>query len=60
MVLSNFVSFKKHLAGEQFTTDVDVKQAVISGYSHLTPIRLLAVVPLWDKCLYVSGDHVEV
>jgi hypothetical protein len=35
MVQGVFVSLKKHLAGEPFATDVDMKQAVDSGYWHV-------------------------
>jgi hypothetical protein len=50
----------KHLAGKQFATDTDVKQAVTSWQQtldndlHYTGVQ--AFLSWWDKCLNISGD----
>jgi len=57
--MSKFVSLKKHLAGEPFARDVEVKQAVDPDYWHLTPIssanRRYTMAAFLK--LFSSGDH---
>jgi len=59
-----FGSLTKNLAGKQFATDANVKQAVTSWLQKLKTssfhARIQALVLWWDKCLNVSGDNVEV
>jgi hypothetical protein len=54
---------KKHLASRRFATDADIMQAVTSWLQALDTAFLYcgtqALVPLWNKCLNVSGDYVE-
>ena len=55
---------KKHPAANWFATDADMKQAVASclqtPHSNFFCDEIQALVPQRDKCLNVSGDHVEV
>jgi len=55
---------KKQLAGKRFATHADMEQAVSSCLQ--TPDtdffceEIKALVPQWDKCWNVNGEHVEV
>jgi len=59
-----FESLEKNLAGMSFVTDADEKQAVTCWQQKLDTNSVYAwiqaLVPQWDKCLNVNGDHVEV
>jgi hypothetical protein len=63
----NFILFeprKKKLASKRFATDADVKQAAASWLKALETTFLYGgkhvLLQMWDKYLYVSGDHVDV
>jgi len=67
IVLSDFkllVLLTKPLIGKQFTTDADVKQAVTFWLQTFDNDFFYGgtqvLVPQWDNCLNVKGDHVEV
>jgi len=58
-----FGHLNKHLAGKQFATDANVKQAVTS-YRHIIPVFFYAEIQpsllRWNKFLSVSDDYREV
>jgi hypothetical protein len=58
-----FGHLNKHLAGKQFATDANVKQAVTS-YRHIIPVFFYAEIQpsvlRWNKFLSVSDDCREV
>jgi hypothetical protein len=58
-----FLPIKKHLAGKQFATDADVKQAATFSLQTLGTdlfyAGIQAVVPRWDRCLNVNGHYVD-
>jgi len=61
---SFFVLFRKYLANKWFATATDMKEVFISLLRTLDTnffhTGIQALVLWWDKCLNVSGDHMEV
>jgi hypothetical protein len=58
-----FGPLKKYLAGKRFPRDADVKQVIT--WLQTLDIDFLyagiqALAQLWDRCVNVNGDYVEV
>jgi hypothetical protein len=55
--------FKQHQADKRPATDADVKQAATSLLQTLGSdfflIGIQALVPMWERCVNVTGDYVE-
>jgi len=54
---------KEFLGGRYFSTDDEVKQAVLGWFSHndksFHAEASQALVKCWDKCINVAGEYVE-
>jgi hypothetical protein len=59
-----FEPLNRNPTGKRFAADVEVKQVVTSWLQALDTdffyADVQALVPLWDKCLNVNGDYLEV
>jgi hypothetical protein len=59
-----FLPLKKHVAGKQFATDADVKQAATFSLESLDTdffyAAMQSLVPRWDRCLNVDDHYMEV
>jgi hypothetical protein len=57
-------SFKQHQAYKRLSTDAEVKQAATSLLQTLDNyffiIGIQALVPMWERCVNVTRDYVEV
>ena len=58
-----FGPLKKYLGGQHFSTDDEVKQAVLGWFSHTNKSfyaeAFQALIKRWDKCINVAGEHGE-
>ena len=58
-----FGPLKEFLGGQHFSTDDEVKQAVLGWFSRtdksLYAEAFQALVKRWDKCINVAGEYVE-
>jgi len=66
LALSDFHLFgplKEFLGGQHFSTDDEVKQAVLGWFSHTDKSfyanSFQALVKHWDKCINVAGEYIE-
>ena len=58
-----FPKMKEHLAGKRFANDEDLKAAVVTWLNNQAATWyedcIHKLVPRYDKCLNVKGNHVE-
>jgi len=58
-----FGPLKEFLVSQQFSTEDEVKQAVLGLFCHTDKSfyaeALQALVKRWDKCIKVAGQYVE-
>ena len=58
-----FEPLKEFLGGQHFSTDDEVKQAVLGWFSRTDKSfyaeAFQALVKCWDKCINVAGEYVE-
>ena len=58
-----FGPLKEFLGGQHFSTDDEVKQAVLGWFSRTDTSfcaeAFQALVKRWDKCINVTGDYIE-
>ena len=51
------------LGGQHFSTDDEVKQAVLGRFSHIDKYfyaeAFQALFKRWDKCINVAGEYVK-